>query len=128
MVEKHATGGASDIKKAKQGFQGIQDLGVSNVAYCETESGLIQAFMLSEFFTVSPVVFPFIYGVPTEQKFTLVGIKGKQKKATVGMSPKGLEGSGTANLTNALGGFGKVIDDMFGSEKRVYPLALYKTL
>lgn len=44
------------------------------------------------------------------------------------VSPKGLEGSGTANLTNALGGFGKVIDDMFGSEKRVYPLALYKTL
>lgn len=129
MMEKYAkTMNASEMKNAKRGFQAISELGVTNVAYCEAEDKLVQAFMIAEFFTISPLVFPFTYGVPTESKFTLVGIKGKRKYAETDVAPRGLKNSTTANLTNALGGFNKVIDDMFSNQERVYPLALYKTL
>lgn len=114
--------------KAKLGFDAVRGLGVTNVIYSEGQGRTLSAFMQNDFFTIPQETLPFVYGVPTEQHFTLVGIKGKTKAAIPGVVPKGVGNSQAGKLIGVLGNFGKAIDDMFGGAERIYPLALYKEL
>ena len=111
--------------KAKQGFAAVRSLGITNVIYSEGQGRVLSAFMQNDFFTIPQESFSFVYGAPTEQRFTLVGIKGKTKAAIPGVAPKGVGSSQVGKLIGVLGTFGKVMDDMFGNAERIYPLALY---
>lgn len=69
---------ARDENGASRRFAGdMARLDIEQIVYCGREPSQLLALTLTEHFTVPPLHIPLIYGIPSSQNFTLVGLPGR---------------------------------------------------